>query len=154
MFGRRLNETLGKTHFWIHFIGFNLAFFPMHSLGILGMPRRIADYSPDAGWTIYNLVSTFGAFMIAVSVIPFLINVVATFINGEPRRRRPVGGQHAGVGDHLAAAGVQLRHACRRSAASARSSTCATSTTPSTWRPRRRADDVEAGEERRRAQPA
>ncbi|HET7686657.1 MAG TPA: cytochrome c oxidase subunit I [Candidatus Limnocylindria bacterium] len=83
MFGRRLNERLGKIHFWIHFIGFNLAFFPMHSLGILGMPRRVADYSPDAGWTIYNLVSTVGAFMIAVSIIPFLINVVATLINGE-----------------------------------------------------------------------
>src|SRR5919106_1265461 len=84
MTGRKLNEPLGKVHFWLHFIGFNLAFFPMHSLGIDGMPRRVADYSPDAGWTILNLVSTVGAFMIAVSVIPFLINVVATFINGEP----------------------------------------------------------------------
>jgi cytochrome c oxidase subunit 1 len=84
MFGRKLNEPLGKIHFWIHFIGFNLAFFPMHELGLLGMPRRIADYSPDAGWTVWNIVSTAGAFMIAVSVIPFLINVIATFINGEP----------------------------------------------------------------------
>jgi cytochrome c oxidase subunit I len=84
MFGRRLNEPLGKIHFWIHFIGFNLAFFPMHQLGLDGMPRRIADYSPDAGWTLLNFVSTIGAFMIAVSIIPFLINVVATFINGEP----------------------------------------------------------------------
>jgi cytochrome c oxidase subunit 1 len=84
MFGKKLNEPLGKVHFWIHFIGFNLAFFPMHELGLLGMPRRIADYSPDAGWTIFNLASTAGAFMIAVSVIPFLINVVATLINGEP----------------------------------------------------------------------
>ena len=48
------------------------------------MPRRISDYSPDAGWTILNFASTVGAFMIAVSIIPFLINVVATFINGEP----------------------------------------------------------------------
>jgi cytochrome c oxidase subunit I len=84
MFGRKLNEPLGKVHFWIHFIGFNLAFFPMHTLGIDGMPRRIADYAPDAGWTLMNAVSTVGAFMIAASVIPFLINVVATFINGEP----------------------------------------------------------------------
>jgi cytochrome c oxidase subunit 1 len=83
MFGKRLNEKLGKTHFWIHFVGFNLAFFPMHSLGILGMPRRIADYDPNAGWTVYNIISTVGAFMIAASVIPFLINVIATFINGE-----------------------------------------------------------------------
>ncbi|TMB56637.1 MAG: cytochrome c oxidase subunit I [Chloroflexi bacterium] len=84
MFGRRLNEGLGKIHFWLHFIGFNLAFFPMHILGLDGMPRRIADYSPDAGWTMWNLVSTAGAFMIAVSILPFLWNVAATFINGEP----------------------------------------------------------------------
>ena len=84
MFGKKLNEPLGKIHFWIHFIGFNLAFFPMHQLGLSGMPRRIGDYSPDAGWTILNMISTVGAFMIAVSIIPFLINVVATFINGEP----------------------------------------------------------------------
>jgi cytochrome c oxidase subunit I len=84
MFGRKLNEPLGKIHFWIHFIGFNLAFFPMHQLGLDGMPRRIGDYSPDAGWTLLNFVSTIGAFMIAVSIIPFLVNVIATFINGEP----------------------------------------------------------------------
>ena len=84
MFGRKLNEPLGKVHFWLHFIGFNLAFFPMHQLGLDGMPRRIADYSPDAGWTLLNMLSTVGAFMLAVSIIPFLINVVATFINGEP----------------------------------------------------------------------
>jgi cytochrome c oxidase subunit 1 len=83
MTGRRLNERLGKVHFWMHFIGFNLAFFPMHELGIQGMPRRIADYSPDAGWTFWNLASTAGAFLIAASILPFLVNVVATFINGE-----------------------------------------------------------------------
>ena len=83
MTGRRLNERLGKVHFWLTFIGFNLAFFPMHFLGIAGMPRRIADYSPDAGWTFWNIVSTAGAFLIAISVLPFLVNVVATLINGE-----------------------------------------------------------------------
>ena len=83
MTGRRLNERLGKVHFALHFIGFNLTFFPQHFLGIAGMPRRIADYSPDAGWTMWNLVSTAGAFLIAISVLPFLWNVVATFINGE-----------------------------------------------------------------------
>ncbi len=83
MTGRRLNEGLGKVHFWMHFIGFNLAFFPMHQLGLSGMPRRVADYSPDAGWTLLNLASTAGAFLIAASIFPFLINVVATFINGE-----------------------------------------------------------------------
>jgi cytochrome c oxidase subunit 1 len=48
------------------------------------MPRRIADYSPDAGWTVLNLISTVGAFLIAVSIVPFLINLFSTFINGEP----------------------------------------------------------------------
>jgi cytochrome c oxidase subunit I len=81
--GRKLNEGLGKVHFWMHFIGFNLAFFPMHQLGLSGMPRRVADYSPDAGWTVLNLVSTAGAFLIALSIFPFLINVIASFINGE-----------------------------------------------------------------------
>src|ERR687896_318899 len=84
MTGRKLNEPLGKVHFWIHFIGFNLAFFPMHQLGLSGMPRRVSDYADRPDWVILNLVSTVGAFMIAVSIIPFLINVVATFINGEP----------------------------------------------------------------------
>jgi cytochrome c oxidase subunit 1 len=83
MTGRRLNERLGKVHFWMHFIGFNAAFFPQHILGIQGMPRRISDYSPDAGWTAWNLVSTGGAFLIAASILPFLVNVIATFINGE-----------------------------------------------------------------------
>ncbi len=83
MFGRRLNERLGKVHFWLMIIGFNVTFFPMHMLGIQGMPRRIADYSPDAGWTVLNFIATLGAFMIALSILPFLVNIVATFINGE-----------------------------------------------------------------------
>jgi len=83
MFGRRLNERLGKLHFWLMFVGFNLAFFPMHMLGIQGMPRRVADYPPDAGWTVLNLISTVGAFTIAISIMPLLLNLVATFINGE-----------------------------------------------------------------------
>ncbi len=84
MTGRRLNERLGKVHFWLHFIGFNLTFFPMHSLGITGMPRRIADYDPtNTGWMILNSIETVGAFIIAISIVPLLINVVATFINGE-----------------------------------------------------------------------
>jgi heme/copper-type cytochrome/quinol oxidase subunit 1 len=83
MTGRKLNEPLGKVHFWLHFIGFNLAFFPHHLLGLDGMPRRIADYTDPGGWTALNFISTIGAFMIAASIIPFLINVIATFINGE-----------------------------------------------------------------------
>ena len=84
MFGRRLNETLGKVQFVIMFIGFNLTFFPMHVLGISGMPRRIADYSSTAGWNDLNLAATIGSFLIAVSVLPFLWNVFITLRSGEP----------------------------------------------------------------------
>ena len=111
MTGRRLNESLGKVHFWMHFIGFNLAFFPMHPLGISGMPRRIADYSPDAGWTVYNLIST-GRRVPDRGQHAALPDQRGRHLH--QRRaggRRPVGGQHAGVGDHLAAAALQLRQA-------------------------------------------
>jgi cytochrome c oxidase subunit 1 len=83
MTGRRLNETLGKIHFGMLFVGFNAAFFVQHSLGIQGMPRRIADYAADAGWTEMNLISTAGAFLIAFSMVPFVVNVVTTLLNGE-----------------------------------------------------------------------
>ncbi len=76
--GRRLGEGLGKVHFWIMFIGFNLTFFPMHILGLMGMPRRIYDYSPDRGWNTLNLVATVGAFMIAASVLVFLANILVS----------------------------------------------------------------------------
>jgi cytochrome c oxidase subunit 1 len=84
MFGRRLNETLGKIQFVFMFIGFNLTFFPMHMLGLSGMPRRIADYDPNAGWNDLNLLATIGGFTIALSILPFLWNVFITFRSGEP----------------------------------------------------------------------
>jgi cytochrome c oxidase subunit 1 len=82
MSGRFLNETLGKIHFAMLFVGFNMAFFVQHMLGIQGMPRRIADYAPDAGWTEMNLISTVGAFLIAASMVPFVVNVVTSLMNG------------------------------------------------------------------------
>jgi len=78
MSGRRLDERLGKVQFWLLFIGTNVAFFPQHMLGLDGMIRRIADYSDNAGWTSLNFLSTIGAFMIGVSVLPFLWNVFIT----------------------------------------------------------------------------
>jgi len=76
MTGRFLSERLGKLHFWLMMLGLNLAFLPMHLLGILGMPRRIATYEYDRGWGNINSVVTFGAFTIAVSITIFLINFV------------------------------------------------------------------------------
>jgi cytochrome c oxidase subunit 1 len=75
MAGWMMDEGWGKLHFWLMMIGFNLTFFPMHLLGLAGMPRRIADYNPDFGWTRYNNLATVGAFLIALSVLAFLINL-------------------------------------------------------------------------------
>jgi cytochrome c oxidase subunit 1 len=84
MFGRKLNETLGKIHFVGIFIGMNLTFFPMHLLGLSGMPRRIADYSATAGWNDLNLLATIGGFTIAAAMLPFLWNLFITLRSGEP----------------------------------------------------------------------
>jgi cytochrome c oxidase subunit 1 len=76
--GKRLKEGLGKLHFWLQFIGFNLTFFSMHILGLLGMPRRIQDYAPLKDWIGLNQLQTAGALLIALSTAPFLANVVMT----------------------------------------------------------------------------
>ncbi len=72
--GRLLGEGLGKLHFWLMLIGMNLAFFPMHFIGLLGMPRRIYTYGPELGLDTLNLVSTAGAFLIGFSLLVFLWN--------------------------------------------------------------------------------
>ena len=76
MSGRMLGERLGKVHFWLMTIGFNVTFFPMHQLGLSGMPRRIADYPADAGWTQLNIVSSIGSVLIALATALFVWNVV------------------------------------------------------------------------------
>ena len=83
MTGRMLNETLGKVQFVLMFIGFNLTFFPMHELGLSGMPRRIADYSSTAGWNDLNLAATVGGFLIAASMLPLLWNVFVSLRSGQ-----------------------------------------------------------------------
>jgi cytochrome c oxidase subunit I len=72
--GHLLDERLGKWHFWVMFIGMNLVFFPMHLLGILGMPRRIYTYADNLGWGDLNLLETVGAFIVAVSIVIFVVN--------------------------------------------------------------------------------
>ena len=81
--GKLLDEGLGKIHFWIQFVGFNLAFFPMHFLGLQGMPRRYSGYGRESGWWLWNAVSTAGAFLIALGILVFLLNVARTFAKGE-----------------------------------------------------------------------
>ncbi|AKM18397.1 Cytochrome c oxidase subunit 1 [Geobacillus sp. 12AMOR1] len=83
MFGRMLNETLGKMTFWLFFIGFHLTFFIQHFLGLMGMPRRVFTYLPNQGWETGNLISTVGAFFMAAATVILLINIVITTVKGE-----------------------------------------------------------------------
>ena len=78
--GRMLNESLGRFHFLITFIGFNLCFAPQHWLGLNGMPRRVAEYDPQ--FTVINQISSVGALLMAISTLPFLWNVVQSALSG------------------------------------------------------------------------
>ncbi len=81
--GRLMSETLGKWQFWLFFVGVNVTFFPMHLLGLDGMPRRVYTYLPDTGWGDLNMLATVGSWIIAASVIVFLVNVVRSWRAGE-----------------------------------------------------------------------
>ena len=80
--GRLLDERLGRLQFWTIFAGFNVAFFPQHFLGAAGMPRRIYTYGPGSGWAGWSLVSTIGAFGIALSVLLFAVNALRSLRRG------------------------------------------------------------------------
>jgi cytochrome c oxidase subunit I len=80
--GRLLSERLGRWNFWVMFVGFNLAFFPMHIAGLLGMPRRVATYQPGLGWDVLNLISSAGAYLFAAGVLLGLINVIRSLARG------------------------------------------------------------------------
>jgi cytochrome c oxidase subunit I len=78
MFGRKLDERLGKWNFWLTFIGFNLTFFPQHMLGLLGMPRRVYTYTHGGLWEWYNLTSSIGSGIMGIGILLFFVNVVLT----------------------------------------------------------------------------
>jgi cytochrome c oxidase subunit I len=80
--GRMMSERLGKWNFWLAFIGFNLAFFPMHILGLQGMPRRVYTYQPEMGWGDLNLLVTSGAAILAGSFALFLWNALSSARRG------------------------------------------------------------------------
>ncbi|MDB5596387.1 MAG: Cytochrome c oxidase, subunit [Hyphomicrobiales bacterium] len=89
--GRMMSEVLGRWHFWLAFIGFNVAFFPMHVLGLRGMPRRVYTYQPDLGWDGLNLLVSFGALIFFVSFVLFLINGVRSLRRGDVAGENPWG---------------------------------------------------------------
>jgi cytochrome c oxidase subunit I+III len=87
--GKMLHEKLGHWSFWTMFVGFNVAFFPMHVLGLLGMPRRVYTYEAGLGWDGLNLIATIGGFVFAVGVLLTLVNFVISKRNGAPAGPNP-----------------------------------------------------------------
>jgi cytochrome c oxidase subunit 1 len=80
MTGRLLNEFWGRVHFALTFVGFNMCFLPMHKLGLMGMPRRVAQYDPQ--FADLNWISSVGAFILAISTLPFLVNAIYSWVAG------------------------------------------------------------------------
>ena len=79
MFGRKLDDRLGKVVFWFLFVGMNMTFWPMHMLGLQGMPRRIWTYEGGMGWDVNNFIATIGAFVLALGSLLFLIGMLVAF---------------------------------------------------------------------------
>jgi cytochrome c oxidase subunit I len=87
MTGRMFNERLGKLHFWGTFLGFNATFFPMHIIGVQGMPRRVADYDPQFG--DWNLAISLFSFMLGASFLIFIYNMIVSWLRGPPAPANP-----------------------------------------------------------------
>lgn len=89
MTGRLLSEKLGQWNFWLTFIGFNVAFFPMHFLGFLGMPRRIYSYPSDLNWDLMNLISTIGSYILGIGFFLFVVNIIYSRKHGQRATNNP-----------------------------------------------------------------
>ena len=87
--GRMLSETLGKWHFWLTVIGFNMTFFIQHFLGVMGMPRRTYTYYDMPYWGSMNLISTIGAMILGLSVLIFVWNILVSLRHGRPAGDNP-----------------------------------------------------------------
>jgi len=87
--GRMMSERLGRWHFWLAFVGFNAAFFPMHIVGLWGMPRRVYTYPVELGWGNINLFITAGALLFFFSFVLFTINLILSARNGKPAGDNP-----------------------------------------------------------------
>jgi cytochrome c oxidase subunit 1 len=82
IFGRMLDDRLGKYTFWLFFLGFNVTFQPQHLLGLLGMQRRTSTYPDEAIWETYNLISSIGSYVMALGILVFVYNVIVTSRRG------------------------------------------------------------------------
>jgi cytochrome c oxidase subunit I len=91
--GRMMNDRLGKVQFWITVIGFNGTFFPMHFLGMWGMPRRIYTYGAGLGWTHLNQIETVSAFILGLAFLLLFINVATSLARGEKASADPWDGR-------------------------------------------------------------
>ncbi|HLJ58200.1 MAG TPA: cytochrome c oxidase subunit I [bacterium] len=91
MTGRMLDETWGKWHFWLMLIGFNVTFMIQHVLGLMGMPRRVYTYPDLPYWGVFNLISTIGSYILALSVLVFIWNVLQSVRRGERAGDNPWG---------------------------------------------------------------
>ena len=124
MTGRMLNRSLGIWSFWVLFVGFNMTFFPMHAMGLSGMPRRISSYPTHPGWERMNEIATLGSFVLSIGVL--LWSTTAS------RRFAPAAWPATTLGGRTRSSGTPARRRprttstrCRRSAANGRSTTCA-----------------------------
>jgi cytochrome c oxidase subunit 1 len=93
MFGRKVSEFWGKLSFWVIFIGFNATFFPMHFLGLNGMPRRTFTYDANLGWNTPNLLATIGAFILGIGVAIYFVVMIYTYFKGQKVGRDPWDGR-------------------------------------------------------------
>ena len=87
MFGRKVSEFWGKLSFWVIFAGFNITFFPMHFLGLNGMPRRTFTYDANLGWNTANFIATIGAFILGLGILIYFIIMTYTYFKGEKVKR-------------------------------------------------------------------
>lgn len=85
--GRMYDERIGKTHFWMNYLGTMLSYLPMFAIGLLGMPRRVADYAPE--FTTGNMLATFGAILLGLSTLPFIYNAIVSWARGPRAGNNP-----------------------------------------------------------------
>jgi cytochrome c oxidase subunit 1 len=93
IFGRKVSEMWGKLSFWVIFVGFNVTFFPMHFLGLNGMPRRTFTYDGNMGWNTANFISSIGALTLGLGVVIYFAVIIYTYFRGEKVRRDPWDGR-------------------------------------------------------------